>query len=459
MKSKTIKNIFISLILLLLVFVGQFSFIGSVARADTTIYTNILDDLKKDSNFNENDYKQVNTDYSINVIQIAESSDNELFIYTYQPSGQNYNLMATKINISQTTGDLLNYKNYNLTYLNSNGVFYKYKVNNFTISKEDIRYYDISSIYRAWNSQIDKTTSNDNTISNVAYSVSKLFVAKTLSNSSYYSVLDTESIVITEKFVDFLRYEEINKPFLKKSYVDSHYIAFSCNYDISTLYEADVYFVSQSVDIKQSVNQGLPGIIYGDKKENYVTLSSIDKVSTSPSGLVTKKYSWNRIEKVSDFLENETLTDETITNISNKQWILRFYESDYTLSGGSVGDATFGHRVEVTDVTILRLYFESEGLLYNLGVVDNMNSGDSSPGNPQPKGLLDWLIEIFLKLINFFKNLTWKKFVLILLIIVAIVLSPLWFPLFLFILKYLLKGIVYLLKLLILPFKKIFNKD
>jgi len=94
-----------------------------------------------------------------------------------------------------------------------------------------------------------------------------------------------------------------------------------------------------------------------------------------------------------------------------------------------------------------------------LGVVDNMNSGDSSPGNPQPKGLLDWLIEIFLKLINFFKNLTWKKFVLILLIIVAIVLSPLWFPLFLFILKYLLKGIVYLLKLLILPFKKIFNKD
>ena len=153
MKSKTIKNIFISLILLLLVFVGQFSFIGSVARADTTIYTNILDDLKKDSNFNENDYKQVNTDYSINVIQIAESSDNELFIYTYQPSGQNYNLMATKINISQTTGDLLNYKNYSLTYLNSNGVFYKYKVNNFTISKEDIRYYDISSIYRAWNSQ------------------------------------------------------------------------------------------------------------------------------------------------------------------------------------------------------------------------------------------------------------------------------------------------------------------
>ncbi len=49
-------------------------------------YTNVLDDLQQDGNFNEHDYLINEKDYSISVIQIAESTDGELFVYTYQPA-------------------------------------------------------------------------------------------------------------------------------------------------------------------------------------------------------------------------------------------------------------------------------------------------------------------------------------------------------------------------------------
>ena len=49
-------------------------------------YTAVMDDLAKDEYFNADDYPAVANDYSIRIIQIAESSDAELFVYTYQPS-------------------------------------------------------------------------------------------------------------------------------------------------------------------------------------------------------------------------------------------------------------------------------------------------------------------------------------------------------------------------------------
>ena len=57
----------------------------SSAFADTPHYTSALTDLQKDSSFNIADYPDNAKDYSIRFIQIAESTDKELFVYTYQP--------------------------------------------------------------------------------------------------------------------------------------------------------------------------------------------------------------------------------------------------------------------------------------------------------------------------------------------------------------------------------------
>lgn len=115
---------------------------AQIARADASAYTNVLDDLRADESFTAADYSVNYKDNSIKVIQIAESTDGELFIYTYQPTGQYRDLKASSINIARKPDNSLNLKfeNYALTFLNSAGVFFKYKVENFEIETTPIRY-------------------------------------------------------------------------------------------------------------------------------------------------------------------------------------------------------------------------------------------------------------------------------------------------------------------------------
>ena len=75
---------------------------GVTAFAAETGYTGALEDLQKDENFNVEEYPDNARNYSIKVIQIAESTAGELFIYTYQPSQKTQNLVATEINMSLT---------------------------------------------------------------------------------------------------------------------------------------------------------------------------------------------------------------------------------------------------------------------------------------------------------------------------------------------------------------------
>ena len=74
--------------------------IPPVAYADNAAYTGVLEDLCKDENFTTTLYPTKSNDYSLQVIQIAESTGKELFVYVYQPSGQAKNLCASSINIS-----------------------------------------------------------------------------------------------------------------------------------------------------------------------------------------------------------------------------------------------------------------------------------------------------------------------------------------------------------------------
>ena len=150
-------------------------FTAPATYADTSTYSDVLDDLQNDSNFNAADYSIVTGDYSIEVIQIAEGENKELFVYTYQPCQPVYPLVATEINmsLSDKVGGIVvddevvagseTSKLYQLTLLNTDGVFAKYKVNDFTVSSDLVRYYTISSIYRDYIEDIDGESGNDNT--------------------------------------------------------------------------------------------------------------------------------------------------------------------------------------------------------------------------------------------------------------------------------------------------------
>lgn len=107
------------------------SFIPTYTNADNNEYSNVLDDLTKDENFNIEDYPTKDKDYSLQVIQVAESEDKELFVYVYQPSAK---YIATSIDFSTTYDEddnFYDFNNYKLKLLNQEGTLSKYVVENF----------------------------------------------------------------------------------------------------------------------------------------------------------------------------------------------------------------------------------------------------------------------------------------------------------------------------------------
>lgn len=353
------------------------------AQGENFEYSDVLSDLQSDSDFDINDYPSKVNDYSLQVIQIAESVNGELFVYVYQPSNAIKDLIATSINISTAINDSLYYKNYKLKLLNSNGVFDKYLVQNFTLKGDVLRYYDISSIFRAFDSSIDKGLPdyNENEIEEVAFEVGKLYTATTLNGSVSYFCLDTETILVTDKYVGYIRYSNGFKLYVNKC--DSWYVAFSTDKPIDRLIEADVYYVEQDYTWTMITSGVVPTIkeSYGDKVEQYVSLKYTDVASNPADGLFSHKYSWNRIEKVSDFIKNEDLTDEAKQDLTNMQWILRFAETDYSMTSDTYSQLS--ESKIVSEVSILRLKFETNGEVYNLGVVDNKQTPpeDAPPDN------------------------------------------------------------------------------
>ena len=87
-------------------------------------------------------------------------------------------------------------------------MFCKYKVKDFTVRTDPVRYYVITSIYRPFDESIDQGTGNSNTITEVNYAVNKQYCFGSINGNPYCSVVDIETIVVTDKFVGFVRYPD-----------------------------------------------------------------------------------------------------------------------------------------------------------------------------------------------------------------------------------------------------------
>lgn len=413
------KNLVVAFALLI---ASIFSIFGSVisistfAISDTikSSYSNILDDLKLDENFNVDDYPSKEKDYSLQVIQVAETKGGEVLVYVYQPCAETMELSATKISVSRGIFGAYSPELYDLTLLNSNGVFQKYRIDNFPVLSDDVRHYEISEIMRAWNEEIDDPGLGGNIISNKAFPVAQRWTACTLNDKVYYDCVVTDVVEITDMFVGFVEYEDGYKLFQHgSSACQSHYVAFNSDHDMDTLLEADVTFTHQSraYDV-----QGMTQPIYGKAiVESKWPLTHIDTVNYTTQGTFTHtKYEWNRIETPQQFFKSvetnnvykngivnvtdkRTLEESDKNIIKNMQYVLRFYESSYSIESKRVGISPIGgsmlvdyvNETAVTDVAILRLKFEYEGKIYNLGVVSDMQSGDGHSSSSE-----EWSVEI-----------------------------------------------------------------
>ena len=377
----------------------SFSAVAAESENEKTA-SGVLEDLSKDVSFNTENYPSNAKDYSLSVMQLAESTDKELFIYVYQPSGDK--VRASSINISTTINDEISFFNYPLELLNFEGTLFKYKVTNFEVKKDPVRYYAISSIYRPFDAGIGDEKSGNNTINEVNYAVNRQYCFGEINGKPYVNCIDIETIVVTDKFVGFVRYPDGFKLFTGAGACDSHFVAFNTDKKIDKLFEADVYYTTQKVSYDFFTEDSPFGIKFGDSKtDNYAYLKYTDKVEHTGGGFFAGTYKWDRIQSVDDFIKTEDrttvyygavlnskvsskLTDEALNELKGKKWVLRFTETSYNKAPKSgMGAATYYHAetTMVGNVTILRLKFETDGITYNLGVIDNKQTGSTEPSN------------------------------------------------------------------------------
>ena len=439
------KTVAILLLTITVLCIGLLPLQGTqIAWAAEEKGSKVLVDLQKAENFNIDDYPLNPTDYSLEVIHIAESTDNELLVYVYQPSGTKANIKATTISISNVVGPNISPKFYDLEFLNSSGVFYKYKVKDFTVSNETTRVYSVVSILRPFIKDVDASPGHGNTIAEVPFAVAKEYTFYSGQDNYQMQVLDV--VEITDKFVGYVIYAEDVDYATGRNWVINkcgHIVAFSCDKKIDKLLEADVYYVSQSYghthlfenffDIKPTDKY-----TFGDRVSHITTLTSEDKLTYSGGQLWwATDFTANRIQTTDEFIAStnvtekvyagtvldvsraSTLTEESLRALQGKEWILRFAETEekYRFMDNSLSTYEFSSTL-IGDVSILRLKFETEGEVYNLGVVDNKQTGSGKPMND-----FDYNLDFHLP-----EDETAKKVIaIILIILIVVVIGVVWF--------------------------------
>ena len=420
-------------------------------------YTSVLDDLRKDEQFSENAYPVVENDYTLQVITISESVDKELFVYVYQPHQEHGKYIASSINISATTDNSLNIMNYSLSLVHFDGVFQKYLVTGIMLPTSETRYYDVISIYRVFDETIDEGLSddNDNTISEVVFKVGKGFILSNTENGVVVQVNDLDVITVIDKFVGFVRYGDGDWWHMwGESACDRHFVAFTTDKPIDRLMEADIYYEYQNNRIVDPTGLGDTKYPMGEIEPGYAYLEYTQKGDYDNGHY---KYVWDRIQTPIDFFStvnienvyqtpvfnvtNESkMTEEGKANIENKQWVLSFLETSFEITKSLEYHITYYTRV--SNVSILRLKFETDGVVYNLGVVDNKQSGSDKPVNT---------FETTLELNDIFKIIL----ALLALILVLYVLGPV-LPLIFSVIGGILK---FVFKIITYPFRLLFGRN
>lgn len=360
---------------------------AGVSYAATSNYSDALTDLQIDTQFNEKEYPANDKDYSIKLIQIAESVDGELFVYTYQPCQKTKYLIATDVNMSLSeTAD--GTRLYDLELIDSSGVFCKYKVESVKVSSAKERYYSITSIYRDFISGIDKKTDNDNITNRIAFAVGQRWRATTQGDTVKYKMFEVETVEIKNPFTSYIRRNKNQS--VNDFFQDNYFVAFSTDRNINELLSATVEYRIQDYFYKENNVFGFEDTEFWSKStfsnekrmHKDVYCDEVNELQQDGFNLfgifdLNKQFSWKRIQSSSDFINNAGATDKDNNEVKNLQWVLMFDETSVYRyqSGGLI--ARYEETGQVIDeVTILRLEFVEDGITYNLGAVSDTISKD-----------------------------------------------------------------------------------
>ena len=167
--------------------------------------------------------------------------------------------------------------------------------------------------------------------------------------------------------------------------------------------------------------------------------------------LLGKTYEYPRIQSVSQFFaeEGHEMTEEAKNAIGDQEWILRFYESNYTYTNNTLTGLYHEDRTKVTAIRLFRLVYEYDGKIYDVGVIADQVGEDDVAGGygvpPEDNENEKWFQKLLAVLLF------------VLLIVVIIALFPIIAPIF----KFALLGLFHILSalwtILTYPFILIFK--
>lgn len=407
-----LKRVFSFVLLLALVvilggeaFLSAFSIQASAEGGEEKTYTNVLDDLKKDPTFNEHSYARNDSSHHINVIQLAEGEDGELFLYTYQPGNYSKHYKALYVSISfdnptgTTVGDYSRYYLKKIKWLNSDGLFDKYLVEDFSVnSSAPNRFYNISAISREFNEEVDSAEFSYavDGVQAIGIPVGQHWKASGSGDKVLYEMTKLDTVRVNFNASGTVRYSNgfSLKDLFYAGSVDRHYVAFDVEgYDIQKLYDADISYVVKTT--KYTSNYSEPpyyentDISYQRFESEFISSKDTGHSKADGWKWFSRVYTWNRIQTGPEFLSEIRSSDGTWVDrskplgveemaIQNSDFVFSFKETDYleTFVPPALSSETY---CEIENITILRLHFLSYGRTYNLGVVSDSVSTDSTP--------------------------------------------------------------------------------
>ncbi len=398
MKNKVIYIHNLISVILLAVALCLLAVVGSASS--TTVYAapspEVLQDLRKDKDFDESAYPYVKDDHGLYVIQIAESANKELFIYAYQPCHDTYDLVGTKVSISygySVDGSGLTPKLYNLDLLSTSGTLDKYHVVGFTVPNDGDRYYNIVEIFRMVNTEIDKVDPAFPK-TDIAYSVGQQWYVCDLNDSKHYEMNTFNTLPVETVWNDYFKFEDgfTWSDIVKLDYpTDCWFYCFNVDeYVIKHIFDADLNYSIRHVE-KTNYASHEPSYAYSnDRPDQIITLKDSDKMSHMGSGLGARRFEWNRILSSVKFIEaaesQGVNIDSTVrANILKSQWVFTFLETARSVNDNSSGLAPgivgWENYEDVYEVGLFRLHFQDmSGNYYDLGVVNDLTDPDDTPG-------------------------------------------------------------------------------
>lgn len=392
--------------------------------ASETVYTGVLEDLQKDETFDVSKYpskdKLSDKDKVMDVIQIAESNAGELFLYVYQPQAGKF--IASEVRISTSIDENLAPEDKKLTLLDRNGALEKYKVEHLQLKSDAVRYYLILQLARPWDKQLD----NGNVADTVPYPIEKLYTAKTSDIGITYTEEHVEVRLVTDKYVGNLRYYDSGIG--AEKYTSSHYVAFSTDIHMDKLFEADVSYVRKDYSLVEELafNSGRykdNGLYLRNTSTASVTLYS-DQYSGNDAKWSIFSHTWTDIQSIDQFLSSETLEASVKDSLKNKQWVLRFAKTDFEITKMGLAGNTYKFS-DTSEVTVFRLKYMTNGKVYNLGVIDNKQTGSgvNNSDNDQGQVTIDKLQALWDSITDFFKRAGefFAKYWWVILIIVGVI--------------------------------------